>query len=116
LPLQYHDSLVSYEKATKVVTTHLGPQHPLVTSLTDSYKAALKKMSAKRAKDATKSGSASAAGLSANPSKSRLDALASKSAKDLQGQLQSMPDSHGMSDGEYDASHTQAHPSGFASD
>lgn len=34
---EFKESLTSYEKACKVVTTHLGEGHPLVNSLTDSY-------------------------------------------------------------------------------
>lgn len=36
----YNQAVASYEKAYKVVTTHLGEGHPLVKSLSDSYKEA----------------------------------------------------------------------------
>jgi len=41
---QYKQSLCSYEKACKVVTTHLDESHPLIGSLTDSYVAARTKL------------------------------------------------------------------------
>jgi hypothetical protein len=41
---QSGEALTSYEKATKVVTTHLGPRHPLVGSLSDSLNAARQKV------------------------------------------------------------------------
>lgn len=47
---RYTESLSAYEKAMKVVQTHLPPTHPLVQSLGASYAAARKKMEGKIAK------------------------------------------------------------------
>lgn len=43
----YTDSLISYEKAVKVVTTHLDPKHPLTVSMKQSLKDVTKKLSSK---------------------------------------------------------------------
>lgn len=45
---RYDDALVSYDKARKVVQTHLGSTHPLSASLTESYKQAKAKMQMKQ--------------------------------------------------------------------
>lgn len=50
---RWGESLASYEKAMKVVQTHLPPTHPLVQSLGASYAAARKKMEHKLAKQET---------------------------------------------------------------
>lgn len=47
---KYPESLSSYEKATRVVTTHLGASHPLCASLAESYAAAQAKMENKMAR------------------------------------------------------------------
>jgi tetratricopeptide (TPR) repeat protein len=47
---KYKGSLSSYEKACKVMTTHLGEDHPLVKSLTDSYNEAKEKLAGRIAR------------------------------------------------------------------
>lgn len=54
------DSLQSYEKALKVVQTHLPPTHPLVQSLGASYADARKKMEHKLGKQQDTTGAKSA--------------------------------------------------------
>jgi hypothetical protein len=109
---KYHDSLVSYEKATKVVVTHLGPDHPLVTSLTESYQAAQQKMEAKLQRQNAKQ-AASSGGAASAQKPSRLEQHNAKSAKNLHAQVQQMP-ADGHLDGPYPGD--QADPDGFTSD
>lgn len=112
---KYHDSLVSYEKATKVVTTHLGADHPLVASLTEPYQAAQPKMEAKVKRHQEKAAATAASSVSASSAHkpSRLDQHNAKSAKSLHAEVQRMPIAPHQ-DGPYEGD--QVDPEGFTSD
>lgn len=106
---QYSESLVSYEKAAKVVTTHLGHAHPLVASLTDSLNAAKKKMretDRERERGARGAGGRQPQEAGRSGGTRTLVSLRGTPAKPTRA-------SAGLSDGEYDG---QARHSGFTSD
>jgi len=106
---RYAESLSSYEKATKVVTTHLGPAHPLVHSLTESFHQAQRKMEAKlRGGQQQQQGGATMAAKgkkqqASTPSKTKPAAAAAAAAQPL-------------SDGEYEEAGAAEAEAGFTSE
>jgi hypothetical protein len=135
------EALASYEKATKVVTTHLGKDHPLVASLQESYRAAHKKMESKQQQQQqqqaqgaqggqqsqTNKVRSTSAGATLSKSKStashaKLPAThtktGSKGSKATASSAAAAPASEEqpLSDGEYDGTTGAAEDGGFASE
>jgi hypothetical protein len=114
---RYPESLSSYEKATKVVTTHLGPEHPLVHSLQESWHNAQRKVEQKLRQQHQQAAAAGGGARSkkkvgsAGGSRGKQTAAAG-ATKTQQPQQQS---DGPLSDGEYEAA-TGAGEAGFTSE